>query len=349
MDTAFDFRIFFLYVSIRPLLAFVLDAIFGEPRFLSYFHPVVLIGKLISFLEFPLRAVFPKNPRGEFFSGLVLVFFVCLISFLIPFSLLFLLFRAFFRFQNPAFVFFALALDLFWGYQSVAARALFDEARNVLSSLEKSIFQGQKALSRIVGRDTKLLSIEGILSACVETVAEGTTDGVFSPLIFFALGGSPLSLFFKAISTLDSMIGYKNARYFYFGKVAARLDDIANFFGARLCAFFLLFSAFVFRVFGFRTFHPILGVRVFFRDRNKHESPNSAQSESAVAGILGIQLGGGAFYGGKWETRDFLGNALRKIEKKDVLRACALLYASSAFFVLFFCALFFAFRNVIPV
>ena len=276
------------------LIAVLLDAMLGEPSFIV--HPVVLMGKMISSLEKKLRKIFSceigaSKKIRERLAGTILVVVVCAVSFGIPFCVLKML-------KFFGFTLFSDALSIFWGYQCVAARCLRDEALNVRKKLSCSLEDGRSAVARIVGRETKSLDKEGVIKATVESVAESTTDGIFSPIFFFALGGAPLSLLYKAINTMDSMLGYKNERYRFFGTAAARLDDIANFIPARLAAFFMLLT----QIFSPGTFFR--AARIFFRDRYKHESPNSAQTESVMAGILGVRLGGNAVYEGKIEKKE---------------------------------------------
>lgn len=359
---------FFLLVHFSTLffrlpLIFILDAVLGEVSFVV--HPVILMGRLISFLEKKLRRIFgcayeksdsetkktgfdSKNRKiRERFAGAFLVLIVVSVSFFIPFAAesIFLRLsllscehsRTLGGYSLPlyvAFFFIFFVLDVFWGYQSVAARCLFDEATNVRKKLSVSVEEGRIAVSRIVGRDTKNLSGEGIVKACVESVAESTTDGIFSPIFFYAIGGAPLALFYKSVNTMDSMIAYKNPRYRYFGTVAARLDDVANFIPARLAALFMIFSALLFRIFGQKSFHPLFAARIFFRDRYKHASPNSAQTESTIAGILGIRLAGDAVYEGKVEKKEFLGDELKKVEPSDINSTLKIMYVSSVLFTI---------------
>lgn len=329
-------KIFIFNFSILGI--FILDSLLGEPSFIV--HPVVIMGKLISFLEKALRKIF-NCPIGssrkyrERTAGTILVLIVCTLSFGIPFFILKLLSTLHFPLSqvcsaNLAIFHFPLSslLSLWWGYQCLAARCLRDEAMNVYRKLSVSLEEGRNAVGRIVGRETKNLSEEGVIKACVETVAENTTDGIFSPLFFFAIGGAPLGLLYKAINTMDSMLGYKNERYRYFGTAAARLDDIANFIPARIAAFCMILSSFFMKNASFRR-----AFRIFFRDRYKHESPNSAQTESVMAGILGIQLNGDAVYEGKIEHKPSLGDSLRPIERDDIKKAVKIMYISTLIFL----------------
>ena len=211
------------------------------------------------------------------------------------------------------------ALGVFWGWQALALKGLNTESKRVYTALTTgTIEDARKAVSRIVGRDTQNLTAEGVTKAAVET--ENFSDGVLAPLFYLLLGGAPLALCYKAINTMDSMIGYKNERYLYFGYCAAKLDDAANWLPARLSALLLVLAS------------ALLGEdakgawRIWRRDRRNHASPNSAQTEAAMAGALGIQLAGPAWYFGEKYDKPTIGNARRPVEPNDILRADRMLY-----------------------
>ena len=213
-------------IAFRIPAVFVLDSLLGEIPAMSPFHPVVLMGKLVQSPESVLRRVFlcPPCSSGkmrERVAGAVLAVSVSAVSFLVPAAILLFAFIAGNRSGSFPLLVVLLLLDVFWGYQSVAARCLRDEAENVRRAVSSSVGEGRAAVSRIVGRDTASLDKSGVVRACVETVAENTTDGVFAPLLFYAAGGAPLALFYKAVNTMDSMIAYKNERYAFFGTFAA--------------------------------------------------------------------------------------------------------------------------------
>ena len=253
---------------------FLLDALFGDPAWLT--HPVVLMGRCISALEKHLRTALPKTPRGELAGGA------------------------------------AVAAVLLWCGQALAAKGLAQESRNVYKELAKGdLPAARRAVARIVGRVTQNLTAAGVTRAAVETVAENASDGVIAPLLYMLLGGAPLALTYKAINTMDSMLGYKNEKYLYFGRCAAKLDDAANWLPSRLAA--LLCGAW----------------RIWRRDRRRHASPNSAQTESACAGALGVQLAGPAYYFGEYYDKPTIGDPLREIEPRDILRANRMMYAES--------------------
>ncbi len=311
-------------IALILFLAFVLDLIFGDPHWL--YHPVRFIGKTIEWGEKLLRPRFPKTSGGERAAGTVLAVLVVGLSFLFPFILLWLL-----GLLHPACAFIA---EVFFCYQILAVKSLKTESMKVYAALkEGDLPKARKALSWIVGRDTEHLSEEQITKAAVETVAENTSDGVVAPLLFLAVGGAPLGFLYKAINTLDSMIGYKNERYLHFGRFAAKLDDAANFIPARLTALLTVLSAFLLRFDGKAAF------RIWKRDRKNHTSPNSAQSEAAVAGALGLCLGGDNYYFGKLVHKPTIGDETRLAEPEDIRRSNHLLYLTAALSLLIFVGL----------
>ncbi len=227
-----------------------------------------------------------------------------------------------------------LAVQMFWCGQALAARGLVQESTNVYKELKKPDLPGaRKAVSRIVGRDTAELTAEGVTKAAVETVAENASDGVIAPLLYMLIGGAPLALTYKAINTMDSMLGYKNEKYLYFGRVPAKLDDAANYLPSRLAALLWVAAAAF-------THNDAKGAwKIWRRDRRRHASPNSAQTESACAGALGVQLAGPAYYFGQYYPKLTIGDALRPIEPEDILRANRMMYVASSFALAWGCAL----------
>ncbi len=292
-------------------LSFVLDLLFGDPE--QLLHPVVVMGKCISKLEKGLRAVFPKTPKGELAAGFVLVL-------LLPVGTLAVTILALWAVGliHPILRF---ALGVFWGWQALALKGLNTESKRVYQALTTgTIEEARAAVSRIVGRDTERLDEAGITRAAVETVAENFSDGVLAPLFYLLIGGAPLALCYKAINTMDSMVGYKNERYLYFGRCAAKLDDVANWLPARLSAVLLVLASSLLGE------HAKDAWRIWRRDRRNHASPNSAQTEAAMAGALGIQLAGPAWYFGEKYDKPTIGDATRPVEPNDILRADRLLY-----------------------
>ena len=300
--------------GLAVLGGFVLDAVFGDPAWLP--HPVVLMGKCISKLEKTLRARFPKTQQGELLAGAVLAFCLPVGTFLVTSAVCLLAAKI-----SP---WLGLAVQMFWCGQALAAKGLVQESRNVYGELVKpDLPAARKAVSRIVGRDTENLTAEGVTKAAVETVAENASDGVIAPLLYMLLGGAPLALTYKAVNTMDSMVGYKNETYLYFGRAAAKLDDVANYIPSRLAALLWAAAAAL-------TGSDAKGAwRIWRRDRRNHASPNSAQTESACAGALGVQLAGPAYYFGEYYPKPTIGDALRPIEPQDILRADRMMYAAS--------------------
>ena len=300
--------------GLAVLGGFVLDAVFGDPAWLP--HPVVLMGKCISKLEKALRARFPKTQQGELLAGAVLAFCLPVGTFLVTSAVCLLAAKI-----SP---WLGLAVQMFWCGQALAAKGLVQESRNVYGELVKpDLPAARKAVSRIVGRDTENLTAEGVTKAAVETVAENASDGVIAPLLYMLLGGAPLALTYKAVNTMDSMVGYKNETYLYFGRAAAKLDDVANYIPSRLAALLWAAAAAL-------TGSDAKGAwRIWRRDRLNHASPNSAQTESACAGALGVQLAGPAYYFGEYYPKPTIGDALRPIEPQDILRADRMMYAAS--------------------
>ena len=217
-----------------------------------------------------------------------------------------------------------LAVQMFWCGQALAAKGLAQESMNVHKELVKGdLPAARKAVSRIVGRDTQNLTAEGVTKAAVETVAENASDGVIAPLLYMLIGGAPLALTYKAINTMDSMLGYKNEKYLYFGRIPAKLDDAANYLPSRLAGLLWCAAAAL-------TGNSAKGAwRIWRRDRRNHASPNSAQTESACAGALGVQLAGPAYYFGEYYPKPTIGDAMRPIEPEDIRRANKMMYAES--------------------
>ena len=306
------------------LLGFCLDLLFGDPHWMP--HPVRAMGALIAGLEKPLRAVFPKTPRGELIAGGFLVVLTAGISTGAAVLLLWLCAQI-----HPILAFAAQALLC---YQLLAARSLRDESVKVYKALrDGTLDDARKAVSMIVGRDTDRLDETGVAKAAVETVAENTSDGVIAPLLFLAIGGAPLGVLYKSINTMDSMVGYKNDQYLYFGRAAAKLDDLVNFIPARLAGILLCLAA---RPAGFDGKNAW---KIFRRDRKNHKSPNSAHTEAAAAGALDVQLAGSNYYFGKLVVKPTIGDPLRPVEPADILRCNRLMYAGTFLAMVIFCGL----------
>ena len=309
-------------VVYAALCGFVIDLLLGDPAWMP--HPVVFMGRCISALEKLLRRIFPKTPKGELAGGVIL-------AAVLPLGTLALTGLCVWGLGliHPALSF---ALQVLWCWQALAAKGLRQESENVRRALVTgTLDDARKAVSRIVGRDTAALSREGVIRAAVETVAENFSDGEAAPLFWMLIGGAPLALAYKAVNTMDSMVGYKNDRYLYFGRAAAKLDDAANWLPSRLAALLLVAAA------------PLTGQNagrafaIWRRDRRKHASPNSAQTESAMAGALGVQLAGPASYFGKIHQKPWIGDDTRSIQPQDITRAGRMLYAGSVLALVLFC------------
>ena len=298
-------------IAVSPLiLGAVLDFIVGDPYSLP--HPVRLIGRLINTLEGTVRKAFPRH---LLLAGVILSVSVIVISSVLTLTLLLSCYRI-----NTVL---GVAAESILCCYMLAARCLCDESMKVCRAVrENDTEKARRAVAMIVGRDTEFLDGEGIARAAVETVAENTNDGVIAPIFFLFLGGPVGGMLYKAINTMDSMIGYKNRKYGYFGTAAARLDDIAGFIPARLSALLMVVAAFILR------FDSANAWRIFIRDRYKHASPNSAQCESVCAGALELRLAGDAYYSGTLVKKEYIGDPIREIAPGDIIRACKLMYGT---------------------
>lgn len=295
------------------MLGFAVDWLLGDPMRLP--HPVCAIGKMISLCEKLLRRIFAPTPRGEKAAGVVLWLIVCGISFAVPFFAL--------RWLRHVDFWLGFAAETLLCWQILARKSLADAGRDVYEALDRSLDEGRKAIAKYVGRDTAELDREGVIKAAVETVAENTTDGVVAPLVFLLIGGAPLGMLYKAVNTLDSMVGYHNDKYEYFGKFSARMDDIFNFLPARLAAICMIAGT------GMMGMDNRGALRIYRRDRNKHKSPNAGQTEAVCAGALHVRLGGDASYFGKTVRKAAFGDPNRAICRTDILRAVDLMTAAS--------------------
>ena len=291
-------------------IGFCIDLIVGDPH--GFPHPVVGIGRLISLLERLFRRLLPKTKGGEIAAGACIWVLTVLISAGLPAALLYG--------AQKLSVWLRLALESVMCWQILATKSLRDESMKVFSALcGGTLDEARQAVSMIVGRDTAQLDEKGVARAAVETVAENTSDGVIAPLLFLALGGAPLGFFYKAVNTMDSMLGYVEMPYKNIGLIPAKLDDVFNFIPARLSAFLMLAAGALLRL------DVKNGWRIFRRDRYRHASPNSAQTESVCAGLLGLRLAGDAWYHGVLHRKAFIGDAVREIETDDIPRACRLM------------------------
>ena len=304
------------------IAGFVLDLLIGDPHFIP--HPVRLIGSLISFCDKRLNCDAGYNISEKklnlikYKRGMLLVFTVIFATFAI----------------SVIIIVAAYSINLYAGviaeavmtWQILATKCLRVESMRVYDALRTDgVDAGRRAVSMIVGRDTSVLDAVGVTRAAVETIAENTSDGVIAPMLYTAIGGPVLGFVYKAVNTMDSMLGYKNDKYMYFGRFAARLDDVVNFIPARISAYLMIAAAFI----GGRQFDGKNAYRIFKRERFNHASPNSAQTESVCAGALRVQLAGDAVYFGKLVKKKYIGDGLREIEYEDIKRANRLMYITA--------------------
>lgn len=304
------------------IAGFVLDLLIGDPHFIP--HPVRLIGSLISFLDKRLNCDAKYNISEKklnlikYKRGMLLVFAVIFATFT----------------MSVIIIVAAYSINLYAGviaeavmtWQILATKCLRVESMRVYDALRTDgVDAGRRAVSMIVGRDTSVLDAAGVTRAAVETIAENTSDGVIAPMLYTAIGGPVLGFVYKAVNTMDSMIGYKNDKYMYFSRFAARLDDVVNFIPARISAYMMIVAAFI----GGRQFDGQNAYRIFKRDRFNHASPNSAQTESVCAGALRVRLAGDAVYFGKLVKKKYIGDRLREIEYEDIKRANRLMYITA--------------------
>ncbi|MBQ7008171.1 MAG: cobalamin biosynthesis protein CobD [Ruminococcus sp.] len=297
--------------AIMPIIiGFVIDSFIGDPYNLP--HPIRLIGRLISKLEKFIRRRFRNLYAGGVFLALTVIF----ISAVVPFFILYFYYRL-----N---IIFGILIEGIFCYYLIAPKCLRNESMKVYSAIKiKDTEKARKAVSMIVGRDTQCLDESGIIKAAVETVAENTSDGVTAPIMYMSLGGVVFGFIYKAVNTMDSMIGYKNDKYINLGRFAAKLDDAFNFIPSRLTAAVMILSAYILGMNGKNAF------RIWKRDRRKHASPNSAQTEAVCAGALEIRLAGDAYYFGKLHKKEYIGDDIRPIENEDIRHANRLMYCTS--------------------
>ena len=305
------------------ILGFFLDLLIGDPHGMP--HPVVYIGKLIDVTEKGMRKMFPKTVRGENFAGAAVWLIVVTVSAGIPLLVLHLAYGA-----N---CWLGLLLETILCAQILATKSLKTESMKVYQALQTGdLSKARYAVSMIVGRDTQYLDEAGVTRAAVETVAENTSDGIIAPMLFLAIGGAPLGFFYKAVNTMDSMLGYVEMPYKNVGLVPAKMDDVFNYIPARISAFLMLAAG------GFLGMDVKNGWKIFKRDRYNHSSPNSAQTESVCAGLLGLRLAGDAWYHGVLHKKKFIGDPIRQIVPEDIPLACRLLYGTAFLGLLVFCA-----------
>ena len=296
-------------------LGFILDMVLGDPYCLP--HPIRLIGTLISRMEGRLlkkeAAAQEKRKKGRLLVVAVTGSTVCTAAVLLVVSYM----------VHPCL---GIAVETIMTYQTLASKCLKVESMKVYRCLrEEDLAAARNAVSMIVGRDTDVLDEEGVAKAAIETVAENTSDGVIAPMFYDAIGGPVLGFLYKAVNTMDSMVGYKNEKYLDFGRAAAKLDDVMNYVPARISAYVMIFAAYI----GGRDFNGGHAKKIYKRDNRNHASPNSAQTESVCAGALGIRLAGDASYFGKLVKKPYIGDALRGVETEDIRRVNRLMYITA--------------------
>ena len=305
------------YHMIAFSLGFLLDLLFGDPYWLP--HPIRLIGSLIAKAE---KYFFGKNKdrneKKELRQGIYMVIIVLFSTMTVTTLILCLTY-----YIN---CYLGIAVETIMTYQILATKCLKVESMKVYHCLkDKTLPEARKAVSMIVGRDTACLDERGVVKAAIETVAENTSDGVIAPMLYTALGGPVLGFIYKAVNTMDSMIGYKNDKYLYFGRTAAKLDDVVNFLPARISAYLMITASFI----GGKCFSGKRAYYIYKRDNKNHASPNSAQTESVCAGALGIQLAGDTSYFGKIVKKPYIGDGVRAVEYEDIRRVNHLMYLTA--------------------
>ena len=291
-------------------IAFIADLLIGDPK--GFPHPVKIIARLACALE-----AFSRKTFSSFkFAGIITTITVVATSFLSVWIVVLVL-----EHIHP---WLGWVASGFFIYTTLSVRSLFDESRPVLQYLkEPNLFKARESLSNIVGRDTTNLEKGEIVRATVETVAESTVDGIIAPLFFSVLGGAPLAIAYKAINTMDSLFGYKNDTYREFGWAPARLDDLVNWFPARLALPVIAVSAALCGLSGKNS------LAMAIRDGSKHPSPNSGYPEAAMAGALGVRLGGTSFYSGEINRKPFIGDNLRELELSDITQSQKIMFIAS--------------------
>lgn len=307
-----------MVVAIAVAIGFILDLILADPAWIK--HPVIIMGDGISFLEKNLRKIFPTTDKGEFVAGVVMATILPLTVLVVTTSVCMLAFII-----NPIL---CIVVEAIWCWQAFSMKGLKDESMRVFRCLESGdLKKSQKAVGRIVGRDTSQLDERGVTKAAVETVAENFGDGVMSPLVFMIIGGAPLAMMYKSINTMDSMVGYKNERFLYFGKAAAKLDDFVNYIPARIGGIVWVIGAMI-SGYDYRN-----SWKIWKRDRLNHASPNSAQTEAACAGALGVKLAGPAYYFGEYYNKPYIGDSIKDIRYENIKDANRMMYCAGIFAV----------------
>ena len=307
------------------ITAYLLDIVIGDPKWFP--HPVRYIGRGINLLEKILLKV-ASAPIWKRGAGIITVVIVVSFTYLIAFFLV----KAFYSINSLL----GEIVSILIAYTTISVNDLAKEAKGVFTALkEDNIIDARKRLSSIVGRDTKDLDENGVIRAAVESVAENTSDGIIAPLFYLVIGGPALALAYKAVNTLDSMIGYKNERYKDFGWASARLDDLANYIPARIAGVLIVVASFIINnIWARHRLAPTFALKIMLRDGKNHSSPNSGFPEAAMAGALGVQLGGPSHYFGKLRTKPTIGEPKRQLMAGDIKSSVGIMYAASLLAIL---------------
>lgn len=304
----------FIHWTIACIIGFLLDGILGDPQWI--YHPIRFIGRLIEISEKLLRKIFNNTEKSLKIAGFFMVIIVCTVTTAVVLAIN--------MFCYSINTYLGILIESIICYFMIAAKSLKTESMKVYENISKGNLEGgRKAVSMIVGRDTQCLDEKGVIKAAVETVAENLSDGVIAPIVYMLLGGSTLGAFYKAVNTMDSMIGYKNDRYIFFGSFAAKLDDVLNFIPSRFSAIMLIFASFLCK----RDYKNAF--KIFLRDRLNHKSPNSAQTEAVCAGALRIQLAGDAYYFGKLYKKPFIGDNIEAVTVENIRDINKMMYCAS--------------------
>jgi len=296
----------------------ILDLVIGDPDFIP--HPVVIIGKMISFLEERLNNN-SKTKMNEILRGSILTTIIVLVSYFSTFFILKMVYDL-----NQ---FLGIIITVYLFSTTIAIKGLAEAGNGIYQALISGDLElARQKTAMIVGRDTENISKSDIIRATVETIAENTSDGIIAPLFFFFLGGVPMAMTYKAVNTMDSMLGHKNNKYLYFGRPSAKLDDLVNYIPARITAYIFWFLALL------PNYDSKKAWKIIKRDAQKHPSPNAGYPEAAAAGALSIRLGGINYYQGKKEFRAYLGDDLSPEDIKEIKKMIKLMYYSTAFFII---------------
>lgn len=300
------------------IMAIIIDLIIGDPSWIT--HPVVYIGRLISLLERILRGL-AKSPGVQRIAGILEVLIVVVFIYLGTYFII--------KFVYGLHYIIGVILSIYLLQSTIAIKGLVQAGNQIYKLLEENkLSSAREAVNKIVGRDCDSLKEEGVVRATIETLAENTSDGILAPIFFYLLGGVPLAMAYKTVNTLDSMLGYKNDRYRYYGWAAARLDDLVNLIPARITGICLCLAA------GLTGQNLMRSFKIMFRDAAKHPSPNAGYPEGAVAGALGIRLGGTNYYHGQASFRAYLGDKLREFKRQDIKTVNRMIYVSIIIFLL---------------